>query len=44
MSRYNEERVVKEEWAVQKKRIQESSPFGGMKGWDLRCVIIKSGT
>lgn len=32
-----------EEWTAKKERIRRSSPYGGMKNWDLVSVIVKTG-
>lgn len=35
--------VYGERWAERVKRVQRESPHGGLPGWHLRCVIVKSG-
>ena len=35
--------VYGELWASRKARVQAASPHGRQPGWDLRCVIVKSG-
>lgn len=34
--------AYKELWTDRKKRIQQQSPFGGLPGWNLQAVIVKS--
>lgn len=35
--------VYGEKWEDRKERIRRKSPHGNRPGWDLRCVIVKSG-
>jgi len=35
--------VYGENWETRKERIRKRSPHGSRPGWDLRCVIVKSG-
>jgi phosphatidylinositol 4-kinase len=32
-----------ERWSARKDRVQAASPHGRRPGWDLRCVIVKTG-
>eukprot|EP00887_Chlorella_sp_A99_P002805 scaffold6.g2805.t1 len=32
-----------EPWPARKQRVRLSSPYGSRPGWDLRCVIVKTG-
>jgi phosphatidylinositol 4-kinase len=32
-----------ERWSARKARVQAASPHGRRPGWDLRCVIVKTG-
>lgn len=35
--------VYGEPWEVRRARLRAASPHGGLPGWDVRCVIVKSG-
>ncbi|GAB4820846.1 hypothetical protein N2152v2_007892 [Parachlorella kessleri] len=35
--------VYGEKWATKRARVQRATPHGRRPGWDLRCVIVKSG-
>jgi len=41
--RRDAESVYGEKWDVRRSRLHEASPHGARPGWDVRCVIVKSG-